>query len=944
MSESQPITRTALKRKRQFRSVATLLCLLPMFGPLVSAAEPNAPNVEFFEKSVRPLLVKHCYECHSGDDVDGGLRLDSRNGVMKGGDSGPVVIGKDVAKSRLIEAVRYKNRDLLMPPKGQLSAADVAVLEKWVSLGTPDPRDGKVGSSDGPSGMTIKDGRKFWSLQPVANPDVPSVKNNKWVQTPIDAFILSKLEQRNLNPAPPADKRTLIRRVTFDLTGLPPTPSEVNEFLADDSADAWKKVVDRLLDSPQYGVRWGRHWLDVARYADSNGLDENLAYGNAWRYRDYVVNAFNNDKPFDRFLIEQLAGDLVPKADHESITATGFLVLGAKVLAEPDKEKLFMDTIDEQLDTLGKAFLGMTLGCSRCHDHKFDPIKQTDYYALAAIFKSTQTYGPTQTGVIKHWNERSVATPEELAELKKVNAQIKAKQSAASSFKSKATAQIRTAARANAAAYLVAAVELHPDSTLTEVAAVAERFQLHARILHHCRLHLDYHKDDSFFGKWHEILTANPKATVKEQQQAVEQHYGALFTEAEKSWAEARKQNPKTTSLSDPKLEAARLALNDNSGFLAVPPKPEFAFDPQTLAEYYRLMEEARVIESNAPDEPSLMSVTDGEIRETLPIHIRGSHRNLGEPVAREFPEVMRSSSVRPVLPKNGSGRLELARWMASSQHPLTARVFVNRMWRWHFGKGIVGTTENFGALGDRPSHPELLDWLARNFMANGWSTKDLHRLILSSNVYRMASNHPNETAGQAADPGNRLSWKFRIQRLEAEQLRDSILAVSGRLDRKLGGKTVPLRNRQFVFNHTSVDHTKYESLRRATYLPVIRNNIYTLFEQFDFPDPTMPTGNRNSTTVAPQALLLLNSDLVMDSADAFAKQLMSAMSGDSDSTSRERVQLAYEFAFARKPTQAETDRAVRFISSASQSEQAAEVWSLFCQSLFASNEFIYIR
>jgi hypothetical protein len=382
---------------------------------------------------------------------------------------------------------------------------------------------------------------------------------------------------------------------------------------------------------------------------------------------------------------------------------------------------------------------------------------------------------------------------------------------------------------------------------------------------------------------------------------------------------------------------------------LAVPPKPEFAFDAETLAQYDELMEEARVFESRAADVPAAMGVVDGNVLTSLPIHIRGSHRNLGDPVEREFPAVMRASEVRPIFPANQSGRLELARWMASSQHPLTARVYVNRIWRWHFGVGLVKSTENFGALGDRPSHPELLDWLARRFIESGWSTKELHRLILSSSVYRMASSHAQQESAAGIDPENRLLWKFHLQRLEPEQIRDAILATTGRLDESIDGKTVPLRNRQFVFNHTSVDHTKYDSLRRAIYLPVIRNNLYTLFEQFDYPDPTMPTGSRNSTVVAPQALLLMNSELVMDSADELASQLLSESASDSS-----RIELAYLTLLGRRPSETENNRALRFIddiasgaltdSATVDPEALRRAWALFCQSLFASNEFMYLR
>ena len=730
---------------RLFHMVSVVMFVLLSFGQPTFANEPDAAGIEFFEKNVRPLFVKHCYECHSADEKNGGLSLESRGGILGGGDTGVALVAGEPDKSLLIEAVRYTNRELQMPPKNKLSDAEIEILEQWVAMGAPDPRTEElVAKKAGPTGMSIEEGREFWSMKPVVNSSIPTVKNKDWVKTPIDAFVLSKLETLGVAPAPAADKRTLIRRVTFDLIGLPPSPEDVEAFVADESPDAFKTVVERLLNSPHYGVRWGRHWLDVARYADSNGLDENLAFGVAWRYRDYVVDAFNSDKPFNRFLVEQLAGDLVPDANQETKTATGFLTLGGKVLAEPDVEKLHMDTIDEQLDTLGKTFLGMTIGCARCHDHKFDPFKAADYYALAAIFKSTKTFGTTHTGIIKHWYEHSFTTPEEQAKLKEVDAAIAAKASAASSFKSTATEKIRTDARNKATEYLLACTKFDRNMSLSDVKTIAEPLGLHSRILHHCRLHLEYHQDDPFFGKWHEFAATGDIA-------GLEAHYRPLFEGAEAALAEAKKADPKASTLADEKLELARAALYDLAGFLAVPSQPQFAFDPETLAEYYRLMDEARIEESNALDASVAMGVADGKIFTSLPIHIRGSYLNLGEPVQRDFPAVMRFSNVRPILPTNQSGRLELAEWMASTQHPLTARVYVNRVWCWHFGKGIVGSTENFGALGDRPSHPELFDWLAYRFMQSGWSTKELHRLILASNVYQMASTHPDESAGFAA-------------------------------------------------------------------------------------------------------------------------------------------------------------------------------------------------
>ncbi len=873
----------------------------------------DATGLEYFEKHVRPLLVTHCYDCHGGDEQDGGFQLDSREGLLRGGDSGPAVVPGEPDASRLLEAVRYENLDLQMPPEGRLPDDQVEVLEAWVEMGVPDPRvDQPLRSSQVPTGMSVEAGREFWSFRPLADPQVPGASDSQWIRTPIDAFVLDRLGEVGATPAPRVDRRTLLRRVTLNLIGLPPTPEETEAFLADKEPGAFGRVVDRLLASPRYGERWGRHWLDVARYADSNGMDENLAYGNAWRYRDYVIGAFNDDHPFDRFLVEQVAGDLLPEADRRTKTATGFLALGAKVLAEPDQEKLLMDIVDEQLDTVGKAFMGMSLGCVRCHDHKFDPIKQSDYYALAAIFKSTRTLADSKTGAIHHWNEHSFADEAELERLEEIDAEIAEKKAAANQYKSQAMSAVRDEAVEDAATYLAAASQFAPNASLREVTAVAEPLGLHPRILHHCRLHLAYHRDDPLWADWHQqVRKGRPAAEIEE-------HYRSLFSDADH--------------------EQAQAALKDTSGFLAVPANPEYALDAEPLAEYHRLQEDARLAESAAPDEPAAMGVGDAEVLVSLPIHIRGSHRNLGEPVRRAFPEVMLRDDASPSLPEDQSGRLQLARWMADPDHPLTARVYVNRVWRWHFGRGLVATTENFGALGDQPSHPELLDWLAGWFIRSGWSTKALHRLILRSNVYQMDSSHPEEEALQQVDPENRWLWKFRLRRLEAEPVRDSILAVSGQLDRTVGGKTIPLRNRQFVFNHTSVDHTDYASRRRAVYLPVVRNHLYTFLEQFDFPDPTMPSGDRSVTVIAPQTLLMMNDDLVIDAAGALAQRAAVA-----ESEEEARVAWLYQRTLTRQPSVEERRRASEFIARVGEQRGAAMAWTVFCQALLSSNEFLFV-
>ena len=912
-----------------------------MVTRFASADVPTADKIAFFEREIRPALIQYCYDCHSAEQrVKGGLQLDSHAAVRRGGDSGTVIVPGKPQESLLIEAIRYKNLDLQMPPRSPMPDRVIAAFEKWIADGAIDPRKGnaKADPARNQMGMSIEEGRQFWAFRPIESHPVPATKFTARVQSPIDAFVFAKLEQNELSPAPPADKLTLIRRLTQNLIGLPPTPEDIEAYLSDETPEATDRLIERLLNSPHYGVRFGRHWLDVARYADSNGLDENLGYGQAWRYRDYVVNAFNNDKPYDQFLIEQIAGDLIPGADRETKTATGFLALGAKVLAEPDRRKLEMDIIDEQLDTLGKAFLGMTLGCVRCHDHKFDPIKQSDYYALAAIFKSTKTLGDTNQGAIKHWFEHSFADQKERERLKQVEAEISKRKSAASKFKTAEIAKIRSAARESAADYLAAAALFDITASLSEVATIAKPRNLHPRILHHCRTHLEFNREQPLFQTWHDLIADGRESKIRE-------HYQDLFERAERALADKKKQEPKATAVDDPLLNAARTARLDPSGFLAVPAKESHAFDAKTLQEYYRLMDEARAFESTAMDETAAMGVGEGVVVDRFPIHIRGSYKNHGAEVERDFPAVMRLTQVRPVFPSGGSGRLELARWMADTRHPLTARVIVNRVWGWHFGSSLVQTTENFGKLGDRPSHPKLLDWLAHRFMADGWSIKKLNRLILKSSVYQMASRHPDQQRCASIDPQNRFHWRADLRRLEAEQIRDSILAVSGRLDPTLGGKTLPLRNRQFVFNHTSEDHTKYDSLRRAIYLPVIRNNLYPFFQQFDYPDPTMPSGSRASTVIAPQNLLLMNDQLVMDSADALAEQISEHSMDELRCLSE-----AYQRVLGRQPTSFETDRAFRFlteITSIGRSDERPNrqrAWSLLCQSLFASNEFMYLR
>jgi hypothetical protein len=659
---------------------------------------------------------------------------------------------------------------------------------------------------------------------------VPKVRDTAWPQSPLDHFILAKLEEKGLKPAAPADRPTLIRRATYDLIGLPPTPEEIDAFVKDRTPNAFAKVVDRLLASPQYGERWGRHWLDIARYADSNGLDENVAFGNAWRYRDYVVKAFNDDLPFDQFVHEQIAGDLLASDDsavrHRRLIATGFLSLGPKVLAEVDEKKMEMDIVDEQIDTMGRAFLGLTLGCARCHDHKFDPFPMTDYYGLAGIFKSTKT--------MEHF--------------KKV-------------------------------------------------------------------------------ARWHEVPLASKKDV-------------ALKVAHDK---EAARQKADIQAI----VRKANEALKAKSPGTVLPKNAEAMYSAETRAELKRRRDDLAMLEKTAPMVASAMAVADGTVVD-VPIHVRGNPQKLGKVVTRRLPQILVGKE-RPIFVAERSGRLELAHWLTQPEHPLTGRVMVNRLWRWHFGHGIVRTPDNFGTLGELPDNQPLLDWLTHRFIhsRDAWSIKSMHRLIMLSSTYQMSATADSKAA--AIDPENRLHSHAEVRRLEAEAIRDGLLAVSGTLDKSMGGSLLHVKNRDYLFDHTSRDLTSYDSRRRSLYLPVVRNNVYDVFQLFDFPDPAVPNGDRATTTVAPQALFLMNSDWTMKTCDQMAEALLKDVTLDDAG----RTRRLYRKAYGREASDAEAAKALILIRDVERAMQGKEMnldrrrvlaWSGLCQVVVAANEFVYVR
>ncbi len=802
--------------------IFALLCVALAAEDASRPAVPDTPaeQVRFFETKVRPVLVEHCLNCHGREKQWGALRLDSRAALLKGGDSGAAVVPGKPDESLLIRAIRHTDDELKMPESGKLADAEIADLTRWVESGAVFPEMVKVSER-------TRD-PNHWAFQPPVERPLPEVRDAAWIRSPVDQFILAGLEARQLAPTVQADKRTLIRRVTFDLTGLPPTPAEIDAFLADERPGAFSAVVDRLLETTAYGERWGRYWLDVARYADSNGFDENIAHGNAWRYRDYVVSAFIRDKPFNQFLTEQLAGDLLPADNeaerHEQLIATGFISIGPKVLAEVNQPKMHMDIVDEQIDTVGRVFMGLTLGCARCHDHKFDPIETVDYYGLAGVFKSTKTMD-TYTKVAR-WHENELQTPQ-------------------------------------------------ADAIRTE----------------------------------YQTKLAALKKTVEDF------------------------------------VAAADKAAKDGLAADAKPPeKLETIYPEATKAELAKLREQLAALEKEAPEYPSAMGVMEDTVIDVA-VHVRGNPLKLGAVVPRHTPPVVRGPQP-PGFAAAESGRKQLAAWLTDPHHPLTARVAVNRIWRWHFGTGLVRSTDNFGLLGERPTHPELLDWLALRFIADGWSMKALHRLLLNSSVYQQGSTPAEATL--TSDPENRFYSRFNLRRLEAEAVRDSLLAVSGQLDRTMGGSLLKIKNRGYFFDHTSIDTTDYSSLRRSLYLPVVRNNVYDLFQLLDFPDPAVPTGDRATTTVAPQALLMLNSDFVMQAADGLAKQVL-ALEG----TDEQRLNRAAAIVYGRAFTPAELAGHTQFLATAEQSLAAGqpdaalrrqESWMALCHLLLAANEFIYVR
>ena len=955
--------------------------ILPVALWLASAPFAGADaGVDFFEKKVRPVLVERCYECHSAEHkIKGGLRLDSKEGWLKGGDSGPAAHPGAPEKSLLVEAVHYANRDMQMPPKQRLPKEEIAVLEEWVRMGAPDPR-AEAPMVKKQTGMSLEAGRKFWSYAPVQRPAPPKVAQTQWPRSELDRFTLAAMEHAGVVPAPDAPLPVLARRLYYNLVGLPPSPEQLDAFLKDAAQDreaAVTSLVNALLASPHFGEAWGRHWLDITRFAESSGGGRTLLFKDAWRFRDYVLESLNADVPLKQLIREHLAGDLLPSNSaaerRRQLASTAFLSLGPTNYEEQDKQQLRFDVIDEQIETVGRAFLGQTLGCARCHDHKFDPVSQRDYYALAGIFASTRTLF-NYTDNVARWIVQPLPAEgpqEELlrqheGQMAKLRAQIETAKSA-----------LAEKAKASSVETTTAGTPLDPSQlagiVLDDSDAKVVGFWKPSTYVRNF-IGQGYVTDDNK-GKGEKTLTFSPTfpatgryevrlAYAHSPNRAKNVRINILHADGEDSVFVDQTETPLVeghfVSLGKFRFEkdGAGYVLISNegtTGYVAVdalqflpenaqkapgkeaPGTPKTAKrddSPQAAArkELAALEAQLKKLSADGPARTQTMAVYDDPQVGDTQIRVRGIERQRGEKVPRGFLQVALVGG-QPALPPEQSGRMELAEWVTSDHNPLTARVLVNRVWTWLYGSGLVRTVDNFGTTGEAPTHPELLDHLASRFVAEGWSLKKLVRAIVLSRTWQQAAQAPT-----AQDPDNRLLSHANRRRLSAEQIRDSLLLGAGRLDLQVGGPNIEgagdIDANNFSAQNIEYNYV-YKDVRRSFYTPAFRNKRLELFEIFDFGNINQPIGQRTSSTVAPQALFFLNSSFVAEQAEA-ASALTLATEGDAQA----RLHAACLRLLGRPPSAKETTLFQRFLQTAPTPEQG---WRQIHQALFASLDFRYL-
>jgi hypothetical protein len=1028
---------------RRFSSILGAAFVV-LIAPRLSLAQSNAGASAFFENQVRPLLAKSCFKCHSSTKQEAGLRLDSREALLKGGESGPAVVVGQPDKSLLLQAVRHQG-DIKMPKGGKLKEDQIAVLARWVKMGAPWPQEMRVGGLR--SGPPTAAERRFWSFQPIKNPPAPPVKDTAWPKNEVDRFILAQLEMRGIQPAKPADKRTLLRRATFDLTGLPPTPEEIGAFLKDDAPDAFTRVVDRLLASPHYGERWGRHWLDVVRYADTCGETADYPVPEAYRYRNYVIDAFNKDKPYDEFVREQIAGDILASQGPrgrcaERIIATGFIAQSRRF--GYDTEAYEHLTIQDTIDTLGQAFLGLSLGCARCHDHKFDPVAMPDYYALYGIFASTRYAFPGSERLRQvralvplvppdeagpKWEQflrqlaGAEATPKDrppkekltLRPLTDLDGDFElqtppeggSRGFPSSPWQHRGGTNVTTAAQSPYTNLYPAGVNginfpADLDSSLGQGFAPSLRngpayFNLDFRNADTkdakgtYRIYLGHGADkspaieafigvDKVFvrnGKSIEAICDLKPGVWYNLQLALDldakTYSGTVGVHGDVSTFTAKAFAPSWDGRIDYLAVDGRGHLPgvkpahdiDNIGLRTAPipsldpasdgvhPRPSDAqagINPAARPNLSAMIENGPV--------PQAYAVVEGTPHDAR-IHKRGEPDRPGPVVPRRFLEILGGDQ----LPADaeGSGRLQLAQWLTRKDNPLIARVMVNRIWQHHFGTGLVATPNDFGTRGSRPTHPELLDWLASRFIESGWSIKAMHRLIMLSRTYQQLSAIPDcglriadssnpQSAirnPQSTDPGNNLLSHFSRHRLDAESIRDSMLLLGGNLDRSMGGRHPFPPVQECKFTQHAPFNAVYPTNRRSVYLMTQRIKRHPFLALFDGADTNASTATRVSTTVPTQALFLMNDPFVHEQAATFARRLLAARADDAS-----RMELAFVMALTRPPSTEETREALDFLTRyRRQSEVAripaeqhdAQAWAAFAWTLLARNEFLFV-
>ncbi len=879
------------------------------------AADPPDSR-DFFEKRVRPVFARNCLACHSATRM-GGLDMASREGLLKGGTSGPSIIPGNANQSLLIQAVSHQHEKIRMPlQQARLADDQISDLVEWVKAGAfwPEPVAAPAASATAKYTITPEQ-RAFWSLQPVRKPAPPAVKNAAWAKTDIDRFLLAKMEGKGAGPVEAADRRTLARRVYYDLIGLPPTARQIDEFVNDTAPDAWAKLVDRLLASPRYGERWGRYWLDLARYSDDRLESEvDAPYANAFRYRDWVIRSFNQDLPFDLFVKAQIAGDLleVDTAKQQNLAAgLGFYGLRP-------------DTQDDRVDATGRVFLGLTTGCAQCHNHKFDPIPTTDYYALQGVFESTENaeIPLAPEAIVKEYQAREKAANDKKLQIRDfLHAQ----------------AQQLAEMLAQQTVRYIAAVRANPGADLK---TVASREQLDVETLDRWAKYLAR-------GEWEHPFLRDWKspnfdaARFQSDVLAVWKERKTVDDENTFRRTEAKKKGPKAvfepTSLKTESFYLWRdLFFNDfygnqfkqeDDGLLYYGPNRGYLESDGAIERFLlggwkdhleRLRAEAKELRALVPPQYAFLhGIKDSAKPKTERVQIGGKPENLGEEVPRRFLTALCEGD--PALFQQGSGRLELAEAIANAKNPLTARVMANRIWHHHFGKGIVRTPSDFGFMGDRPSHPELLDYLAARLIESGWSMKAMHREILNSAVYQLSTvgAGPAADPNREIDPENRLLWRANMHRLDAEAMRDSLLAVTGELDTTAEGAPIAFADPKNV--------------RRTVYGLVSRRKLDGTLALFDFPNANATSEKRSVTITPTQQLYFLNSEFLMER----AKRLSERLTGGDDNA---KLRSAYTSIFGRVPNEEETRLGLAFV------RQGRERWPIYVQALLGSNEFMFVN